>query len=84
MKERYAWKSGAGPDFDRLHWLQMISSRAYGAAARAQPVAFDYQYNAANQRTRVNREDGAHWVYTYDDLGQVISGRMATGSDLYY
>jgi hypothetical protein len=36
-------------------------------------------YNAVNQRKRVNREDGAYWVYQYDDLGQVISGRKYWG-----
>jgi YD repeat-containing protein len=43
------------------------------------PVAFEYQYNAANQRTRANREDGAYWIYTYDELGQVVSGRKYWG-----
>jgi YD repeat-containing protein len=66
-------------DYDRLNRLRTISSKAYGTAAPSLPVAFDYQYNAANQRTRVNREDGAYWVYTYDDLGQVISGRKYWG-----
>jgi RHS repeat-associated protein len=66
-------------DYDRLNRLRTISSKAYGTAAPSLPVAFDYPYNAANQRTRVNREDGAYWVYTYDDLGQVISGRKYWG-----
>jgi YD repeat-containing protein len=66
-------------EYDRLNRLRTISSKAYGTAAPGLPVAFDYQYNAANQRTRVNREDGAYWVYTYDDLGQVISGRKYWG-----
>jgi RHS repeat-associated protein len=62
-------------DYDRLNRLRTISSRAFGGAAPVLPVAFEYQYNAANQRTRVNREDGAYWIYTYDELGQVVSGR---------
>jgi RHS repeat-associated protein len=62
-----------------LNRLRTISSKAFGGSASALLVAFDYQYNAANQRTRVNREDGAYWVYTYDDLGQVISGRKYWG-----
>jgi YD repeat-containing protein len=65
--------------YDGLNRLRTISSKAFGGSASALPVAFDYQYNAANQRTRVNREDGAYWVYTYDDLGQVISGRKYWG-----
>jgi RHS repeat-associated protein len=66
-------------EYDRLNRLRTISSKAYGTAAPGLPVAFDYQLNAANQRTRANREDGAYWVYTYDDLGQVISGRKYWG-----
>jgi YD repeat-containing protein len=50
-------------DYDRLNRLRTISSRAFGTAAPVLPVAFEYQYNAANQRTRVNREDGAYWIY---------------------
>jgi hypothetical protein len=33
-----------------------------------------YGYNSANQRLRNTLSDGSYWVYTYDDLGQVISG----------
>jgi YD repeat-containing protein len=62
-------------DYDRLNRLRTISSKAFGSAAPVLPVAFEYQYNAANQRTRVNREDSAYWIYTYDELGQVVSGR---------
>jgi RHS repeat-associated protein len=63
-------------DYDRLNRLRTISSKAVGSTnAPVLPVAFEYQYNAANQRTRVNREDSAYWIYTYDELGQVVSGR---------
>jgi RHS repeat-associated protein len=63
-------------EYDRLNRLRSISSKAVGSTnAPVLPVAFEYQYNAANQRTRVNREDGAYWIYTYDELGQVVSGR---------
>jgi hypothetical protein len=62
-------------DYDRLNRLRTISSKSFGSAAPVLPVAFEYQYNAANQRTRVNREDSAYWIYTYDELGQVVSGR---------
>jgi RHS repeat-associated protein len=34
-----------------------------------------YVYNEANQRTRQTREDGTYWVYGYDALGQVTSGK---------
>jgi len=39
------------------------------------PVSFAYQYNMANQRTRADLGDGSYWIYSYDNLGQVISGR---------
>jgi len=34
-----------------------------------------YTYNEANQRTSATAIDGIYWEYTYDDLGQVISGK---------
>jgi RHS repeat-associated protein len=34
-----------------------------------------YAYNSANQRTNQMREDGTYWVYQYDSLGQVTSGK---------
>ena len=37
--------------------------------------SFAYTYNSANQRTRLGREDGTFWIYKYDSLGQVISGK---------
>jgi len=36
--------------------------------------SFGYQLNSANQRTRSTMADGSYWVYTYDNLGQVIAG----------
>ena len=41
-----------------------------------QPVAgFDSLYNPANQRLAVTNADGSRWVYAYDALGQVTSGK---------
>ena len=37
--------------------------------------SFSYSYNNANQRTNATVADNSRWVYTYDSLGQVISGR---------
>ena len=37
--------------------------------------SFSYQYNQANQRTRVTLADGSYWVYQYNDAGEVISGK---------
>jgi YD repeat-containing protein len=43
--------------------------------ASAPASSFNYAYNAANQRTQVTDTDSSYWVYQYDPLGQVISGR---------
>jgi hypothetical protein len=55
--------------FDKLNRLTLISSTSYGTSAATLPVRFGYQYNAANQRTRVALGDGSYWVYLYDKLG---------------
>jgi len=34
-----------------------------------------YSYNALNQRTQANLENGARWNFAYDDLGQVVEGK---------
>jgi YD repeat-containing protein len=62
-------------NYDKLNRLTLISSTAYGASAPSLPMGFAYQYNSANQRTRIGLTDGSYWVYQYDALGQVISGR---------
>src|SRR5258708_29655046 len=36
---------------------------------------FAYSLNSANQRIRAALEDGSYWIYQYDALGQVTSGR---------
>ena len=50
--------------------LKEISSTGTGFSA-----TFDYAYNDANQRTVITNADNSRWVYVYDDLGQVISGK---------
>src|SRR5205814_4217936 len=44
-------------------------------AGSATVASFAYQYNSANQRTRVTISDGSYWTYQYDSLGQVASGK---------
>ena len=39
------------------------------------PISFAYDYNSANQRTRTTHADGSYWIYQYDTLGQVTSGK---------
>ncbi len=57
--------------FDKVNRLTNLVWKA-GAATVA---SFAYQYNDANQKTRVTLADGSYWLYQYDDLGQVISGK---------
>ena len=61
--------------YDRLNRLKSISST--GGASSGSPIlsSFDYQYNQANQRIQASLEDGSHWEYAYDLLGQVTSGK---------
>jgi RHS repeat-associated protein len=57
--------------FDKLNRLARVASVPLAGAT----VVFDYAYNTANQRVRTTQSDGSYWVYTYDALGQVTSGR---------
>jgi RHS repeat-associated protein len=38
-----------------------------------------YVYNTASQRTSVTNVDGSYWVYQYDAMGQVTSGKKYWG-----
>lgn len=58
--------------YDDLNRLTQVSSQPGAAGLPA--VAFNYNYNPANQRTQDKLADGSYWVYGYDTLGQVISG----------
>jgi RHS repeat-associated protein len=57
--------------YDYMDRLTAISS----TPSAASPVNFNYNYNDANQRVRVNLADGSFWTYEYDSLGQVLSGK---------
>lgn len=59
-------------DFDRLNRLRVVST---APAAGGSGWTSRYAYNAANQRTRRTDVDGSYWVYEYDALGQVVSGK---------
>ncbi len=59
--------------YDLLNRLTSIGSTPAGAEQL--PVSFAYQYNDANQRIRATLQDGSYWVYEYDTLGQVVSGK---------
>jgi RHS repeat-associated protein len=57
--------------YDKLNRLTGISS----ASSVSSVVNFQYQYNAANQRTKVTLVDGSYWIYGYDALGQLTGAR---------
>lgn len=65
--------------YDKLNRLSAIGNQPSAAGVPA--LAYSYVYNAANQRTRATREDGAYWSYGYDPLGQVTSGKKFLASD---
>ena len=58
--------------YDFLNRLTQISSAP--GAAYVLPLAFNYNYNPANQRTKDTLADGSYWIYAYDSLGQVTNG----------
>ncbi len=58
--------------YDFLNRLAQISSQG---GTGVPPVAYNYNYNAANQRTQDRLADGSYWNYQYDALGQVTAGR---------
>ncbi|MGN6644717.1 MAG: hypothetical protein ACTHKU_17140, partial [Verrucomicrobiota bacterium] len=60
-------------EYDYLNRLTSISSVTTNGTAL--PITFTYSYNDANQRTRRSDVDGSYWVYNYDTLGQVTSGK---------
>jgi RHS repeat-associated protein len=56
--------------YDNLNRLTGRVSTAFGTTVGS----FQYQYNAANQRTLATLQDGSYWSYGYDALGQVTNG----------
>ncbi len=69
--------------YDNLNRLHSIVGTD-PAAANAVIKSFTYGYNAANQRTRIDREDGTHWHYGYDTLGHldIAERRLADATPL--
>jgi RHS repeat-associated protein len=63
--------------YDFLNRLEWINSTLSGA--NTAPFYYGYIYNDANQRTRMATADGSYWVYGYDSLGQVTSGKKYWG-----
>jgi hypothetical protein len=62
--------------YDNLNRLLQTTSSPTADSA----ISFAYQYNDANERTRVDTSYPAspsHWNYGYDNLGQVTSGKRS-------
>jgi hypothetical protein len=57
--------------FDYINRLLSVSS----APSAASGLSFSYQYNDANQRCTNTLAGSSYWVYSYDTLGQVLSGK---------
>jgi len=59
--------------FDHLNRLTLISNSVGGTSAGY--PAFGYAHNSANQRAAITNANGSRWIYSYDSLGQVTSGK---------
>ena len=71
FKQGSTVKATTSREFDRLNrLLVMTTTPGIGAGWSSR-----YAYNTANQRTRRTDFEGSYWVYEYDALGQVISGK---------
>ncbi len=65
-------RMNATRQYDNLNRLLQVKNTPSADAE----IGFGYQYNDANQRTRVDTSvDSAFWAYDYDKLGQVTSGK---------
>ena len=64
---------------------KMVTAKAYDKLNRLKSTthqtnsvtmsSYGYDYNQANQRVKVTEADGSYWIYLYDALGQVKSGK---------
>lgn len=58
-------------NYDHLNRITEIGS----APGAAPALVFQYRHNLVNQRTNVTEADGSYWVYQYDSMGQLTSGK---------
>jgi len=73
LKQNTTSRMVVNRQFDYLDRLLQVSSVPQGA--NQLPWVHGYGLNAANQRTRLTLADSSYWVYQYDSLGQVTSGK---------
>jgi RHS repeat-associated protein len=71
LKSNAATRLTVTKSYDYLNRLLNISS----APSAASSLSFGYGMNDANQRIQVTLADGSFWLYDYDNLGQVTSGK---------
>jgi RHS repeat-associated protein len=71
LKSNTATRLTVTKSYDYLNRPLNISS----APSAASPLSFGYGMNDANQRVQVTLADGSFWLYEYDNLGQVTSGK---------
>ena len=71
FKQGSATRMTTTKNYDLLNRLTGISSAPSASSA----VSFNYAYNSASHRTAVTNADGSRWIYEYDELGQVTSGK---------
>jgi YD repeat-containing protein len=57
--------------YDHLNRLLSV----FSAPSADSALSFAYSHNSANERIRSTQADGSYWIYTYDALGQVTSGK---------
>src|SRR5438309_2084191 len=55
--------------YDFLNRLSSIASAA------SSPISSTYLHDDANQRVLNAQADGSYWIFNYDSLGQVTSGK---------
>lgn len=60
-------------NYDYLNRLLSINSSTSSTATPHS--AYRYLHNDGNQRVRMTLHDGSYWLYEYDSLGQVVSGK---------
>jgi len=73
LKQNTTSRMVVSRQFDYLDRLLQVSSVPQGA--NQLPWVQGYGLNAASQRIRLNLSDSSYWVYHYDSLGQVTSGK---------
>jgi RHS repeat-associated protein len=73
FKQSSATRMTITKGYDYLNRLTSIGSTTNSSTMPA--LSYAYAYNDANLRVRCTAADGSFWIYDYDSLGQVKSGK---------